>query len=72
MSDDGPSGAHEAIAVDTSVEPESGQWAVWITVVFPDEAVRKRINVYRTRRHAEIAAGWIKRAAQRDIRRITE
>ena len=44
-----------------------GRWKVEIVVIFPDEAVRRTINHYRTQRHAEIAASWIKRAAQRDI-----
>jgi len=57
----------EAIAVDTFVSEEAGRWKVEIVVIFPDEAVRRTVNHYRTRRHAEIAASWIKRAAQRDI-----
>lgn len=67
-----PSGAtsrsgDEAIAVDTFVSEDAGRWKVEIVVIFPDEAVRRTVNHYRTRRHAEIAASWIKRAAQRDI-----
>jgi hypothetical protein len=57
----------EAIAVDTFVSEDAGRWKVEIVVIFPDEAVRRTVNHYRTRRHAEIAASWIKRAAQRDI-----
>lgn len=57
----------EAIAVETFVSEEAGRWKVEIVVVFPDEAVRRTVNAYRTRRHAEIAASWVKRAAQRDI-----
>jgi hypothetical protein len=57
----------EAIAIETFVSADSGRWKVEIVVIFPDEAVRRTINHYRTQRHAEIAASWIKRAAQRDI-----
>jgi len=58
----------EAYAVETYVESERGQWVVDIVVIFEDEAVRRRINTYRTERRARIAAEWIKRAAQRDIK----
>lgn len=57
----------EAIAVETFVSESNGRWVVEIVVVFPDEAVRRTVNNYRTKRHADIAASWIKRAAQRDI-----
>ncbi len=57
----------EAIAVDTVVSEERGRWTVEIVVVFGDGAVQKRVNDYPTRRHAEIAARWIRRAADRDI-----
>jgi hypothetical protein len=57
----------EAIAVDTYVSLDAGRWKVEIVVIFPDEAVRRTVNHYRTERQAEIAASWIKRAAQRDI-----
>ncbi len=56
-----------AFAIETYVEPERGQWVVDIVVIFEDEVVRRRINTYRTETRARIAAGWIKRAAQRDI-----
>lgn len=57
----------EAIAVETYVEERKGRWVVELVVVFPDEAVRKTINEYRTEREAQIAASWIKRAAARDL-----
>lgn len=56
-----------AIAVETYVEERNGRWVVEIAVIFPDEAVRKTINDYPTKRHAEVAASWMKRAAQRDL-----
>ena len=62
---DGTSDA--AYAVETYVVEESGRWVVELVVLFPDEAVHRRINNYPTKRHAEIAASWMKRAAQRDI-----
>ena len=55
------------IATETFVEHTAGQWHVDIVVVFPDEAVRRRVNTYRTQREADIAASWIRRAADRDI-----
>lgn len=58
----------EAHAVETVVVEERGQFAVDIVVVFSDCVVRKRIGTHRTRRRAELAAGLIKRAAERDLR----
>jgi hypothetical protein len=60
--------ADEAIAVDTFVRESRGQFSVDITVMFPDGGVTRTIDTYRTRRRAEIAATWIKRAAARDIK----
>ncbi|BDX32993.1 hypothetical protein TUM20985_35400 [Mycobacterium antarcticum] len=60
--------AEEAHAVETVVVEERGQFAVDIVVVFADGVVRKRIDTHRTRRRAELAAGLIKRAAERDVR----
>lgn len=56
-----------AFAVETYVAERAGQWVVDIVVLFPDEAVHRTVNTYRSRRRAEIAASWIKRAAQREI-----
>lgn len=56
-----------ALAVETYVVEDRGQWAVEIVVIFPDEVIHRTVNRYRTRRHAEIAASWIKRSASRDI-----
>ncbi|MCV7358322.1 hypothetical protein H7K04_23080 [Mycolicibacterium fluoranthenivorans] len=61
------SSAEEAHAVYTLVVEERGQFAVDIVVVFADGVVRKRVHTYRTRRRAELAAGLIKRAAERDL-----
>ncbi|ANE81101.1 hypothetical protein A7U43_19040 [Mycobacterium adipatum] len=62
------SSADEAYAVWTVVVEERGQFAVDIVVVFADGVVRKRINTHRTRRRAELAAGLIRRAAERDLK----
>jgi hypothetical protein len=60
--------ADEALAVETVVVEDRGQFAVEVVVVFADGIVRKRIDIHRTRRLADIAAGLIKRAAERDLR----
>ncbi len=57
----------EALAVETYVVEERGRWRVEIVVVFPDEVVRRSVGDYRSRREAEIAASWIRRAADRDV-----
>ncbi len=56
-----------AIGVETFVRQESGEWLVDIAVAFSDGVVRHSVNKYRTERHAQIAAQWIRRAASRDI-----
>ncbi|MEL6890631.1 MAG: hypothetical protein AAFP84_03475 [Actinomycetota bacterium] len=65
--DRAPGTGDEAIAVDTNVREDRGRWIVEISVVFHDGAIRRTVNDYPTRRHAEIAASWIRRAADRDI-----
>lgn len=55
------------IGVETFVRQESGEWLVDIAVAFSDGVVRHSVNKYRTERHAQIAAEWIRRAASRDI-----
>ncbi len=56
-----------ALAVETVITPERGQWAVDIVVLFPDGMVRRRIATYRTEALARISASCIKRGAERDI-----
>jgi hypothetical protein len=56
----------EALAVETYVERIRGQWEVSVAVIFADEVVRKSISTYHTERQANIAASWIKRAAERN------
>ncbi len=59
--------AHVARGVHTRVEHESGRWVVYLAVIFDDGVVRHRISDHHTERLARIAAGWIERAADRDI-----
>ncbi len=61
-----------ALAVDTVIAQERGRWVVHIVVVFADGVVRRTVNDYPTRRHAEIAAGWIGRAAAREVQNPRE
>lgn len=58
----------------TEVVEERGQWAVYLNVTYWEyydeptlHTVRHRIDSYPTRRHAEIAAHWIARNANRDL-----
>ncbi|MEE6176924.1 hypothetical protein [Mycobacterium sp. 050134] len=62
------SSADEALDVQTVVVEERGRWFVEIVVVFADGVVRKRIDGHPTKRRAELSAGLIKRAAERNIR----
>lgn len=72
MTDDGtpddgvPHPPEDALAVETYVDEQRGQWIVSIAVVFADGVVRREIGTYRSRRRAEIAASWVKRGAERD------
>lgn len=56
-------GSSRAVA---SVEHEDGMWVVHLAVLRPDGVVRHRIRAYADRRHAELAATWMERAANRD------
>ena len=65
-----------ATIVETFIEEENGRFIVYLQIDFyePDEAgdqkfqtVRHRIQDYPKRRLAEVAASWIKRAAERDL-----
>lgn len=58
----------EALEVHTVVVEERGRWAVEIVVVFADGVVRTRIDTHATRARAQLSAGLIKRAAERDLR----
>ena len=58
----------EAASAETFVEERSGRWYVGIAVLFDDGVVRKEINSYRSQREAEIAARYIRRSANRNLR----
>ncbi|BBY65980.1 hypothetical protein [Mycolicibacterium helvum] len=62
------SSTDDALDVQTVVVQEHGRWAVDVVVVFADGVVRKRIDTHHTRARAELSAGLIRRAAERDIR----
>ena len=55
-------------SVETFVFEERGRWVVEIAVMFADGVVRHRIDDFSTKARAEISAGLIKRAAERDLR----
>jgi len=59
--------ADRASVVETTLVEEKGIWAVDIIVVFDDEVIRRRVGTYLTEERATIAAGLIKRTAERDI-----
>lgn len=62
------SAADDALDVQTVVTPERGRWAVDIVVVFAHGVVRRRIDTFPTEARAQLSAGLIKRAAERDLR----
>jgi len=53
----------EALAVATYVVRESGQWAVYAEITFPDVVRKFRIGTYRTERRAAIQAEYVRRYA---------
>ena len=52
--------------VSTDVLEESGRYTVVMDVVFPDGAVRHRLQTYHTRSRAEAAAKMFYRTAERE------
>lgn len=54
--------------VSASVVEERGQWTVVLDVVFPDGAVRHRLQTYHTKARAELAARIVLATAERDHR----
>lgn len=62
-----PPATERALAVETEVVPEKGQWAVDIVVIFPDGVVRRRITTYRSEAVARLSAKYIRRGAEREI-----
>lgn len=62
-----PSDDEEAF-VSASVVLEQGRWNVILDFVFQDGVVRHRVGSYHTRQKAEVAARFMKAAAERDAR----
>ncbi len=56
---------HE-LFVSTDVLEEAGRYTVVMDVVFPDGAVRHRLQSYHTRSRAEAAAKMFYRTAERE------
>jgi hypothetical protein len=64
-----------SVGVVARIEPEGGQWVVFLDVSFWNEqateapltTVRRRIAVYPTIERAQIAANFMVRAAARDL-----
>jgi len=64
-----------SVGVVAKIEPEAGQWVVYLDVSFwnengeeaPLETIRHRISTYATRERAEVAAHFMVRAAARDL-----
>jgi hypothetical protein len=54
--------------VSTSVIEEAGRFVVVLDVVFPDGAVRHRLQTYHSRSRALLAADFFRRTADRDPR----
>lgn len=54
--------------VSAEVLEESGRFVVVLDVVFPDGAVRHRLQDFHTRARAELAARIVLAAAERDHR----
>jgi uncharacterized protein YfaP (DUF2135 family) len=54
--------------VSTSVVADRGQWTVVLDVVFPDGAIRHRLQTYHTKARAELAARIVLATAERDHR----
>lgn len=75
MSEDGF--RDRATRVKSIIEQESGMWVVYLEITFWEwqgevapkiNHVRRRIQAYTDKRRAEMAAKWMKRAAEKDMR----
>ncbi|MEM9665989.1 MAG: AP2 domain-containing protein [Bacteroidota bacterium] len=53
----------EALTISTQVVPESGQWAVYMEVTFPDVVRRFHVGTYRSEQRAKIQARYVRRYA---------
>ncbi|MEM9799848.1 MAG: hypothetical protein AAGA20_05940 [Planctomycetota bacterium] len=63
---------------ESRVEAEAGRFVVYLDVLMVDRNMQptgiasKRINDYPTRRVADVAASWMRRAAIRGMRSVTK
>lgn len=65
-----------SVGVLAKIEPEAGQWVVFLDVSFwnqngaetPQSTVRSRIEVYPTLERAQMAANFIVLAATKDLK----
>lgn len=64
----------DAFAVAVYIEEEKGRFVLYLEVHFWEPETEDKVGTYRhriqdypTRRQAEVAAKWIKSAAERDI-----
>jgi len=66
----------KAVAAKSWIEEENGRWVVYLEAGFweaeesdnPMQVVRHRIADYATRREADVAATWMERGAERNLR----
>lgn len=65
---DTPHPPGNALAATSSVEYENGRFVVYLDVIFPEGAVRRRIQAYRSVEQARTAARLFERSADRDPR----
>ena len=65
MAEDEPTPDDDSAVLGTHVEQDRAGWWVELVVGFPDQVVRRRIGPYLTQDRADVAAGFIARAAGR-------
>lgn len=69
-----PARLEPAIAAKAVVQPEQGRWVVYLDLGFSEPGSgeirreRRRIADYSSQERALVAAGWIERTADRDLR----
>jgi hypothetical protein len=71
VSDDVPPFPDAALHVRSIVREEQRRWVLYLEFTMmpdtPDHVVTHRIADYPTQRHADLAAQWMVRAAERDL-----
>jgi hypothetical protein len=68
-----------SLGIRADIRLENGRWVVYLCATFWDpvrnprlETVVRRIRDYPSRRQAEVAAGWMERAADRNLPPLSE